>query len=81
MVKQVRVTGVLPPSATAAGFNSANACNTISAILGTDDDAVWFHEVFDGRAFLEEFRVGDDAERPPPPEHLSRTTKGEGLGP
>jgi hypothetical protein len=30
-------------------------------VLGTDDDAVGAHEVFDGRAFLEEFRVGNDA--------------------
>ncbi|EXI64885.1 MAG: hypothetical protein AW07_04768 [Candidatus Accumulibacter sp. SK-11] len=30
---------------------------------GADDDPVGPHEVFDGRTFLEEFRVGDNAER------------------
>ena len=30
-------------------------------VLGTDDDAVGTHEVLDGGAFLEEFRVGNDA--------------------
>ena len=32
-------------------------------VVGADDDAVRAHEVVDGGAFLEEFRVGDDGER------------------
>ena len=32
-------------------------------VIGTDNDAVRTHEVFDGSAFREEFRVGNDAVR------------------
>jgi hypothetical protein len=31
--------------------------------LGTDHDAIRLHEIFDGRALLQELRIADDAER------------------
>ena len=31
-------------------------------VIGADDNAVWTHEVLDRRAFLEEFRIRDNAE-------------------
>ena len=42
---------------------SVEGAHQVDGLLffSTDDDAVWTHEVFDGSAFLEEFRVGDDA--------------------